>query len=249
MPKVSVVMPVFNMQAYIRDSIQSILNQTFSDFELILVDDGSTDESCAIAAEFNDPRVVWISNPTNTGVAKAVNRGIEQSLGEYIALVAADDFLTKDSLGLRLGRIEGGTEDPYGLCCGQIIDIGEDTSLSIAYTRTKKSSLTRYFYGPANLIHRKVFEQWGLFDETLPYGSDREMWVRLFGLERERTDRTTFLCIPEVVGYYRVRPNSLQQVAARSSLLDKLKIKTKLGQAILSRLENVGPDIERLKCL
>ena len=241
-PKVSVVMPVFNMQAYLKDSILSILNQTYKDWELILCDDDSTDDSWGITSKFDDSRIIWIPYPKNTGVCKTINRGIKQATGEYIALVAADDLLTKDSLTLRLSKI--GNHD---LICGQVLKIDKDTTLDEAYSLPLKPPIySKYFYGPTNLIHRRVFEKWGLFDESLEYGSDREMWVRLFGKDRGRKDRATFLCLPDIVGYYRVRPDSIQQTTKMTSPENKARLRSAIHTAIDSRLNEVGPEIKRL---
>src|SRR5690625_6791695 len=88
--KISVIMPAYNEERYIAESIQSILNQTFQDFELIIVDDGSTDKTFEIASSFNDPRVK-LYKQQNSGPAAARNKALSLAKGKYIALQDADD--------------------------------------------------------------------------------------------------------------------------------------------------------------
>lgn len=86
----SIVIPLYNKEQWISDTLRSVLSQTFSDFEVVVVDDGSTDNSISVIKSFNDPRVRIITQK-NAGVAAARNHGIEEAKGEYIALIDADD--------------------------------------------------------------------------------------------------------------------------------------------------------------
>lgn len=100
MPKVSVIMAAFNEEQHIRRSICSILNQTFRDFELIVIDDGSTDRTAKIIKNINDRRIVYIHNELNLGLTKSLNRGLDIASGQLIARMDADDF----ALPARLDR-------------------------------------------------------------------------------------------------------------------------------------------------
>lgn len=91
-PSISVLMPAYNAQAFIRQSVQSVLAQTFEDFELIVVNDGSTDDTAAILAAFDDPRLRIIDNPRNLGIVGTLNHGMQEARGRYIARMDADDF-------------------------------------------------------------------------------------------------------------------------------------------------------------
>ena len=93
----SVVIPLYNKQDCIRNTVQSVLNQTFPDFEINIVDDGSTDRSLEIARQFDDPRIRVFSKP-NGGVSSARNYGIRQSRKKYIAFLDADDLWYPDYL-------------------------------------------------------------------------------------------------------------------------------------------------------
>ncbi|HFI0174358.1 TPA: glycosyltransferase family 2 protein [Streptococcus suis] len=98
MPKVSIIVPVYNTEKYIGKCIESILNQSLTDIELILVNDCSTDQSFSIMKKYEqeDSRIQLIDSPTNTGVGEARNKGIERASGQFISFVDSDDFLQKD---------------------------------------------------------------------------------------------------------------------------------------------------------
>ena len=97
-PKISVVMAVYNGERHLREAIDSILNQTFADFEFVIIDDASTDRSGRILQEYagKDKRIVIIGNETNMGLSKSLNKGIRLTKGEYIARMDADDISFPD---------------------------------------------------------------------------------------------------------------------------------------------------------
>ena len=97
-PKVSVFIPVHNREAYIGAAIESILSQSFSDYELLLIDDGSTDRSVEVIRSYNDPRIRAVCNGRNLGIPQTRNRGLELARGEYIALLDSDDIARPDRL-------------------------------------------------------------------------------------------------------------------------------------------------------
>lgn len=105
-PMITVLMPVYNAEKYIGESIQSILNQNFTDFELLMVDDGSTDRSMEIARTFEDSRIRIISLPENMGLVNALNIGLAESQSKYIARSDADDISLPDRLSLQLNYME-----------------------------------------------------------------------------------------------------------------------------------------------
>lgn len=106
-PKVSVIMPAFNAQATIAASVRSVLAQTVPDWELLIMDDASTDDTPAVLEEFlRDPRVQWIPSQVNRGVAATRNDGIARSNGQWIAFLDSDDTWAPDKLEKQLHRIE-----------------------------------------------------------------------------------------------------------------------------------------------
>ncbi len=105
-PKVSVIMAVYNGERYVRQAIDSILAQTFDDFELVLVDDGSTDDTAEILDSYDDSRIVKVKNPQNIGLTRSLNRGIDAARGELLARQDGDDASLPERLVEQVGFME-----------------------------------------------------------------------------------------------------------------------------------------------
>ncbi len=103
---VSVLMPVYNAAKYIREAIDSILNQTFTDFEFLIINDGSTDNTADIVNEYKDPRIKLVSNDSNCGLIYTLNKGIDLAQGKYIARMDADDICAPQRLEMQVGYLE-----------------------------------------------------------------------------------------------------------------------------------------------
>ncbi len=115
-PILSVLMPVFNGREFLRPAIDSVLSQTFSDFELIIVNDGSTDDTQSIIDSYSDPRIVAV-NQVNQGVARALNNGLDIARGRYVRRHDADDVSTPDSFRIQIDFLEARPE--YVMVCNQ----------------------------------------------------------------------------------------------------------------------------------
>lgn len=120
MPKVSVIMPVYNGEKFIQNAMDSILSQTFQDFELIVINDGSGDSSADIMASYDDPRIVLINNEVNTGLPNVRNQGLDTSRGEYIAWLDCDDCSVTERLEKQVKFLD---ENPQIGVCGAWIRI------------------------------------------------------------------------------------------------------------------------------
>ena len=112
MVKISIIMPIYNAEIYLEESVNSILNQNFEDFELICIDDGSTDNSLAILNEISkkDSRLRVISQK-NLGAGAARNKGIKESLGEYICFIDSDDYVIPEYLEIAYDNITSNNSD------------------------------------------------------------------------------------------------------------------------------------------
>ena len=97
MPKISIIVPMYNSEKYIKKCLESILNQTYEDFEVLLVNDGSTDKTESIVNRYNDKRIKYIKNK-KSGIGKTRNLGIDKSKGEYLMFVDSDDYLDKSAV-------------------------------------------------------------------------------------------------------------------------------------------------------
>ena len=105
MPKVSVILPVYNAEKFLKEAIDSILNQTFTDFELLLINDGSTDRSEEIIKSYNDKRISYAKNEKNSGLINTLNRGIDLARGEYIARMDGDDIALPERFELQVKHL------------------------------------------------------------------------------------------------------------------------------------------------
>src|SRR5690349_21132656 len=107
-PAISVIMPVYNSAKFLRLAVESILDQTFKDFEFLIINDGSTDESEAILLEHaaRDPRIVYIKNETNIGLIASLNKALSLAKGKYIARMDGDDVSLPERLAKQVSYLE-----------------------------------------------------------------------------------------------------------------------------------------------
>ncbi|MCO6443216.1 MAG: glycosyltransferase family 2 protein [Anaerolineae bacterium] len=105
-PRVTVLMPVFNVEKHLRAAVDSVLSQTFSDFEFLIIDDCSTDGTAGILAAYDDPRIVLARNPQNLGIVASLNRGIARARGEYIARMDGDDICLPERLTAQVAYMD-----------------------------------------------------------------------------------------------------------------------------------------------
>jgi glycosyltransferase involved in cell wall biosynthesis len=195
-PKVSVIIPTYNAMSYLPSAIESVLRQTFSNFELIIVDDGSTDRTVEWASGLTDARVKVILQD-NYGSARARNQGIAIADGEYIALLDADDVWESSKLEKQVRFLDENPEigivDTWTLL---IEDSGQSTGKIVVSKATKDVWQQLVQFQPVcacdstPLIRRECFEIVGLFDENLLFLEDLDLWIRLasrfnFGVIKE----------------------------------------------------------------
>lgn len=194
-PRVSVIMPVFNVEAYVAEAVQSVLAQSFTDFELLIIDDGGTDRSIEICSNFNDPRIRIISQ-ANRGLAGARNTGIIHARGEYIALLDSDDRWTAEKLMLHVIHLDAASDVGVSYCGSRFID-GNGTPLRQAQRPKLKHVTAADIFcrnpvgnGSAAVIRKAVLDRIAFphpqdniricyFDESFRQSEDIELWVRL----------------------------------------------------------------------
>lgn len=183
----SIVIPVFNKEKFVAKTLKSVLNQTFTDFEIIIVNDGSTDEGEAKILEFNDPRIRYFSKK-NEGVAIARNFGIEKSTADYICFLDADDFWYSSFLETMYQFISRFPEQK--IFSGAIEIETKKKCVKAHYSIPKKSDFEIVDFFEASqkecvlwtssvCIHKSVFDQVGVFDTKIKYGEDTELWIRI----------------------------------------------------------------------
>lgn len=182
MPKVSVIMPAYNAEKYIKEAIDSILGQTFEDFEFIILNDCSQDRTEQIIQSYSDSRIVYLKNEQNMGVAATLNRGLEVATGEYIARMDADDISMAERFAQQVAYLD---QHPETVLCGaNAVIFGEmmsDTRTDVPCNDRKariQMAITNPFIHPVVMMQKKLLN--GLrYDRAFEGREDYRMWMVL----------------------------------------------------------------------
>ena len=181
-PKISVIMSVYNGEKYLREAIESILNQTFTDFEFIIVNDGSTDNSLEIIKSYNDERIKIINNEKNIGLTKSLNKALAQARGEYIARQDADDISLPSRFEEQIKYLE---EHPDVVLLGtssyNIDESGKIIGKKIALAKPTMGNLfkeNQFIHGSV-MFKKEVVDELGYYNELFNYSQDYELWLRI----------------------------------------------------------------------
>ncbi|SEP36380.1 Glycosyl transferase family 2 [Nitrosovibrio sp. Nv6] len=193
-PTVSIIIPTYNCEAYIAETLNSVLSQTLRNIELIIVDDGSTDRTLDIVASYGSP--VRLLRQANSGVCAARNYGIREAAGRYICLMDHDDYWFPDKLALQVEQMEAHPE--IGLVYSSFIwwhpdekgmFPGPDSFEAASFPAGIDEEFSGWIYHQllldcwiltsAALIRAEVFDKCGVYDESLPYSEDWDLWLRI----------------------------------------------------------------------
>lgn len=228
-PVISVVLSTFNAEKYISQCIQSLLKQSFEDFELVVIDDGSTDNSAQIIRSFMkaDHRIRLLTT-SNRGLPSALNLGISIARGKYIARMDADDVAHPERLQKQYMFLEDNAD--IGVCgtwAAIVNEKGHKTGKILKHPRRDLDLKAKLFFSvcfvhPSVMMRRKLIEQSGKFyDESYRVAQDYDLWVRL-------AKRTKFYNLQEELLDYRITTGSLSSTSdkARSEL--RLKLTTEI---------------------
>ena len=180
--EVSIVMSVYNAEKYLREAIDSMLNQTFTNFEFIIVNDGSTDDSLKIIESYRDERIV-ILNQKNTGLAKALNKGIDKSKGNFIARMDADDISLPDRLQKQYDFL---IQNPEYIALGStaiIIDVDGNyvytAFVPLTDEETKNCLPQTPFFHPSVMFKKNEFLKAGRYCEAMVKAQDTVLFNRM----------------------------------------------------------------------
>lgn len=207
-PQVSVVIPVWNGERYLKEAIESILNQDFTDFELIIIDDGSTDDSGRIAATFAHDNRVVVMTQENAGVVAARNIGLQNAKGEFVAFLDADDIAKRDRLSKQVAYLQA---NPEVAVVGSHITFFSDkdgelrtqefpsNSDQVASALESGNPLAQ----PAVMLRKSMAIAAGGYRAAFKFGAeDYDLWLRL-------SEKHPLSNLPEVLTLYRIHPDSL----------------------------------------
>lgn len=199
-PIISVLMPAYNAAEYIHEAIDSILTQTFIDFEFVIINDGSTDTTEEIILSYSDERIKYYANESNMGIVKTLNRGIDLCQGKYIARMDADDVSLPDRLEKQVHRLEA---NPQIVACGTLYAIYGDERQTPVDVATDVQDI-RYdmaiycqFAHSTMMVRKYTLNQYKLrYREEYKCAEDYKLWTELLKYG-------DIINIPEILGYIR----------------------------------------------
>ena len=200
-PLVSVVIATYNSGAYLREAIDSVLGQTISDLELLVVDDGSTDDTRSLVASIADPRLTYIWQP-NGGQTVAKNHGVRRSSGDFIGFCDGDDYWYPNKLELQLPKFEQSARTGVVYSPADTIDehgksLGGEIAEKFSGQVTHELFLRNFVPFGTALVRRRCMEEVGGFDESLAMGIDWDLWLRI-------SARYHFDYVPQSTYAYRI---------------------------------------------
>ena len=236
MPKVSVIIPAYNAMAYLPETLESVLNQTFTDFEVLIINDGSPDGIVEWASEIKDSRVKLISQE-NQGISGARNTGLWSSQGEYLAFLDADDIWEANKLEKQVEYLEKHLD--VGLVSCWISNVDRNGNFIDIYDYYKsgnelKKDLFRsniLSCGSTPLVRRICFEKVGFFERSLKSAEDWDMWLRI-------AMHFSIFVIQEPLVRYRRYPNSMS-TNFRLMIQELDKVMERSFQSVPEEFKNV----------
>lgn len=228
-PLVTVLMPMYNGEQYLYEAIESILNQTYRHFELLIINDGSTDRSVSIVESFDDPRIRLAHNETNLGIVATLNKGIAMARGKYIARMDCDDISFPNRLERQTTFLERNPDT--GICAGniQIIQGGRGVHLEAAAFDPYEVQFRLLFYcclaHPTVMMRKDSMDQYNL--GYRPVGAeDYDLWV-------QAVKKVKIHKLAETVLYYRDHGGQLTKTNADG-------IQSSNDLVIMQQLETLG---------
>ncbi|MCP5095896.1 MAG: glycosyltransferase [Chloroflexi bacterium] len=208
MPRISVITPTYNRAQLTAQAVQSVLDQTFEDFEMIVIDDGSKDDTEAVIGAISDPRLKYIKR-ANGGAAAASNTGLELAQGEWIAFLDSDDLFLPNKFALQMAAIE--QEPAAGVIYGRyygMTSTGIDKKLvGGCYAPYPLADLLMgpVFHWSTSMFRRSILQETGYFDLNFWVGEDWELTLRT------AITQCKFVCVPEALAKIRIQDESLSR--------------------------------------
>ena len=199
-PLVSVVLPVWNGERYLKQTIESILAQHFSDFELVIIDDGSTDSSADIIQSFSDDSRIRCYRQPNRGLVESLNKGLELSQGEFIARIDADDYAMPERLALQAKAL---VENPEVAVIGSAVKVVDENGASLREVSYEYSANARMAHGcelahAAVMFRKDVIVRVGGYREAFRHAEDYDLWLRVSEVAEIRNLSETLMIIREL---------------------------------------------------
>ena len=208
--KVTILLPAYNAALYLRDSLDSIMRQAFKDFDVLLIDDGSMDDTSKIAIEYSniDRRIKYYKNEKNIGLIKTLNKGLSLAKGEYIVRMDADDIMFDDRLYKQVKYMDSNPE--CFVCGGQMEYIGGLTGMAPILPQKYEdllylSLINCPLYRPTTIIRNSAIKQFGLkYNDSYKHAEDYKFWSDIIF-----SHPNSIANIKDVVLFYRISNNQI----------------------------------------
>ena len=208
--KVTILLPAYNAALYLRDSLDSIMRQAFKDFDVLLIDDGSMDDTPKIAIEYSniDRRIKYYKNEKNIGLIKTLNKGLSLAKGEYIVRMDADDIMFDDRLYKQVKYMDSNPE--CFVCGGQMEYIGGLTGMAPILPQKYEdllylSLINCPLYHPTTIIRNSAIKQFGLkYNDSYKHAEDYKFWSDIIF-----SHPNSIANIKDVVLFYRISNNQI----------------------------------------
>lgn len=237
MPIISVILPVYNGEKTIIATIKSVLSQSFSDIELIAIDDGSQDSTLELIKNISDPRLKVFSY-ANAGQAVSRNRGLSLASGKYVSFIDADDLWTPDKLEQQLQALQNNSQAALAYSWTDYIDeegnfLLSGNRINIQGNVYEKLLVTNFLENGSNpLIHKYVLDEVGGFNAALTPAEDWDLWLRIAA-------RYSFVAVSS--------PQILYRVSANSASANILKMEAACLQVINNNFSQLSDSVKLLK--
>lgn len=236
-PLVSVIIPAYNAEDYIDEAVSSILNQTYRNLEIIIINDNSTDRTYEYLSSIKDNRVRLINNTTNLGCTKSLNIGINNSNGIYIARMDADDISINTRIEKQISYMESNPD--IGVCGTWVETFGEKNELwkypTDINTLKCKLLFSCELAHPSTIYRKDILEKHNIrYDSNMSYAQDYDLWQKLV--------KHTDLCnIPEPLLKYRLHTKNISRTNANEKKLTLIDIHRNFLKeiGIVAQLENL----------
>jgi len=230
-PAVTVLMPVYNGARFLAGAMESVLGQTFGDFELLAINDGSSDQTAEILASSRDPRVRIVENGRNLGLIASLNKGLDLARGDYVARMDQDDLALPKRLEKQVHFLSASPRT--GLCGTWFRTFGGTRSTVVRPPARADDMAARLFYEsplahPTVMFRRGLFAEHGLrYSHDFPNAEDYELWTRVARI-------TELANLPEVLLQYRRHDEQI-------STMKKAKQDETVRRILLRQLETIHP--------
>lgn len=241
-PLISVLFPVYNSEKFLKEAIDSILNQTYAHFEFIIIDDCSTDSSVEIIKSYQDERIIFIQKEKNTGYTDSLNMGIQMAKGKYLARMDSDDISMPTRFAKQIDILEQNEE--IVLCGADVQIIDSQSKTRIPYTHEdiliqllEKTAFTH----PVTMIRKStLWDNQLTYDRNLEPSEDYDLWVKLAFLGKTANH-------PDVLLHYREHQNQTSQKRYEEQMRKKNLIRSQIWSRFLPELKDKSAPIELIQ--